>query len=59
MFIHEWWNLHFKFNSERQIIEKLFLGIFIYTQSIYCREVVPAEIFFHIPFRVRDVKVGG
>ena len=32
IFIHEWLNIQFNFDSERQIFEKLFLDRFIYSQ---------------------------
>ena len=36
-FIHEWRDLQFKVDSERQIFEKLFHGNFIYSQS-FCQK---------------------
>ena len=49
-FIHEWLDLQFKIDSERQIIEKLFHGRLIYSQS-FCQESVerksPKYIYFY------------
>ena len=47
-FIHEWWGLHFKVDSESQIFEKLFHGNFIFSQSVcqkFTEKMTPKKYF--------------
>ena len=38
-FIHEWWDLQFKVDSERQIFEKLFMAI-LFTLRVFARNLL-------------------
>ena len=54
IFVYEWWNLQFKIDSKRQVIEKLFKAILHLLSEFLpdiCWEEVAEEIFFHISFR--------
>ena len=47
-FIHEWRDLQFKVDSERQIFEKFFMAI-LFALSIlakFCREKIAEEVLF-------------
>ena len=49
-FVHEWRDLQFKVDSERQIFDKVFIAIYIYSQS-FCQKSAerksPKKYFFY------------
>ena len=50
-YIHGWWDLQFKVDSERQIFEKLFVA-FLFTLRVFARRLMKG-IFFNISFSWR------